>query len=139
MSESGRRSTEVDAYIASQPPETRRALEELRSCIWEAAPEAAELMNYNIPAFALVDGGKRDQQIMIAGYAQHVGLYPNPDVIDAFRDRLEDYKFANRGLQVRQGLDPVSAEQADPQGVGRRNGEAQAFPVEEVSDPITTG
>ncbi|HRF60481.1 MAG TPA: DUF1801 domain-containing protein [Fimbriimonadaceae bacterium] len=89
----------MDAYIASQPPETRRALEELRSCIWEAAPEAAELMNYNIPAFALVDGGKRDQQIMIAGYAQHVGLYPNPDVIDAFRDRLEDYKFAKGSIQ----------------------------------------
>jgi uncharacterized protein YdhG (YjbR/CyaY superfamily) len=99
MSKSGKRSQEVDAYIASQPPGTQRALEELRSCIWKAAPGAVELMNYNIPAFALVDGGKRDKQIMIAGYAQHVGLYPSPDVIDAFRDQIAGYKFAKGSIQ----------------------------------------
>lgn len=63
------RSKEVDAYLCAQPPETRRALEELRSYIWLAAPNASELLNYSIPAYALADGGKRDQQIMIAGYA----------------------------------------------------------------------
>jgi uncharacterized protein YdhG (YjbR/CyaY superfamily) len=93
------RSKEVDAYIATQPPETQRALEELRSCIWKAAPGVSELMNYNIPAFALVAGGKRDQQIMIAGYAQHVGFYPGPDVIDAFVDQLAVYKFAKGSIQ----------------------------------------
>ncbi|HMQ05048.1 MAG TPA: DUF1801 domain-containing protein [Pyrinomonadaceae bacterium] len=94
-----RRSKEVDAYIASQPLEARRALEELRSCVWEAAPDVSELMNYNIPAFALVEGGKRDMQIMIAGYPRHVGLYPSPDVISAFADRLAEYKFAKGSVQ----------------------------------------
>lgn len=93
------KSQEVDAYIAMKPPETRRALEELRSCIWEAAPEVAELMNYNIPAFALAKGGKRDKQIMIAGYPHHVGFYPHPDVIAAFVDRLAGYKFAKGSVQ----------------------------------------
>jgi len=98
-SNSSNRSKEVDAYIAIQPSETQGALEELRSCIWKAAPGVSELMNYNIPAFALVDGGKRDKQIMIAGYAQHVGFYPGPDVIDAFRDQLAGYKFAKGSIQ----------------------------------------
>jgi uncharacterized protein YdhG (YjbR/CyaY superfamily) len=89
----------VDAYIATQPPEAQRALEELRSCIWKAAPGVAELMNYNIPAFALVHGGKRDKQIMIAGYPQHVGFYPSPDVIDAFADQLAAYKVAKGSIQ----------------------------------------
>lgn len=89
----------VDAYIAAQPPATRRGLEELRSCIWKAAPDVCEMMNYNIPAFALVKGGKRDKQIMIAGYAQHVGFYPGPDVIDAFADQLGAYKFAKGSIQ----------------------------------------
>lgn len=93
------RSRDVDQYISAQPPDSRRALEELRSCIWQAAPHVTELMNYNIPAFALVAGGKRDQQIMIAGYPKHVGFYPHPDVIEAFSDRLKDYKSAKGSVQ----------------------------------------
>ena len=93
------RSKEVDTYIATQPPETQRALEELRSCIHQAAPGVSELMNYNIPAFALVKGGKRDKQIMIAGYPKHVGFYPHPDTIDAFADKLAAHKFAKGSIQ----------------------------------------
>lgn len=93
------RSKEVDTYIATQPPETQRALEELRSCIHQAAPGVSELMNYNIPAFALVKGGKRDKQIMIAGYPKHVGFYPHPDTIDAFADKLAAFKFAKGSIQ----------------------------------------
>lgn len=95
------RSKKVDAYISTQPPETQRALEELRSYIWQAAPQVSELMNYNIPAFALVEGGKRDQQIMIAGYPRHVGFYPHPVVIEAFADQLTEYKFAKGSIQFR--------------------------------------
>lgn len=94
-----KRSTEVDAYIANQPPETQQALEELRAYIWQAAPGVTELMNYNIPAFALVEGGKRDQQIMIAGYAKHVGFYPHPAVIEAFAEQLAGYKTAKGSVQ----------------------------------------
>jgi uncharacterized protein YdhG (YjbR/CyaY superfamily) len=99
MGKAVNRSKEVDAYIAAQPAETQRVLEELRSCIWKAAPGVSELMNYNIPAFALVEGGRRDKQIMIAGYAKHVGFYPTPDVIDAFADQLAAYKFAKGSVQ----------------------------------------
>jgi uncharacterized protein YdhG (YjbR/CyaY superfamily) len=95
----GNRSPEVDAYIAAQPPETKRALEELRSCIRQAAPGVSELMNYNIPAFALVRGGKRDKQIMIAGYPKHVGFYPHPDTIEAFADQLAAYRFAKGSIR----------------------------------------
>jgi len=99
MTNEAGRSREVDAYIATQPLETQRALEELRSCVWEAAPGVSELLNYNIPAFALTKGGKRDRQIMIAGYPRHVGFYPHPDVIDAFAERLAPYKFAKGSVQ----------------------------------------
>jgi len=93
------KSKEVDAYISAQPPGTQRALEELRSYIWQAAPDLSELMNYNIPAFALVKGGTRDQQVMIAGYPKHVGFYPHPDVIEAFAEQLAEYKFAKGSVQ----------------------------------------
>ena len=93
------RSTDMDTYISNQPPETQSALEELRSCIWQAVPGVTELINYNIPAFALVKDGKRDKQIMIAGYLKHVGFYPHPDVIDVFAQRLAAYKFAKGSIQ----------------------------------------
>lgn len=99
MCNNASRSKEVDTYIASQPPETKRALAELRAYIHQAAPRVAELMNYSIPAFALVEGGKRDKQIMIAGYPKHVGFYPHPDTIQAFADRLAAYTFAKGSIQ----------------------------------------
>ncbi|MBI5142847.1 MAG: DUF1801 domain-containing protein [Nitrospirae bacterium] len=99
MSEQGKKSKEVDEYISNLPPGTRKALEELRLCIWHAAPNVSELMNYKIPAFALVKGGKRDQQIMIAGFSKHIGFYPSPSVIEAFSDRLAEYKFAKGSIQ----------------------------------------
>jgi len=99
MGNKAERSKEVDSYIATQPLEAQSALEELRWCIHQAAPGVSELMNYNIPAFALVKGGKRDKQIMIAGYPKHVGFYPHPDTIDAFSDKLAAYKFAKGSIQ----------------------------------------
>jgi uncharacterized protein YdhG (YjbR/CyaY superfamily) len=102
-------SPEVDAYLAGQPDKTRRALDQLRALIREAAPGVTELMNYRIPAFALVPGGKRDAQIMIAGYAGHVGFYPSPEVIESFAGRLADYKFSKGAIQF--PLDrPIPAE-----------------------------
>ena len=57
------------------------------------------MMNYNIPAFALIEGGKRDQQIMIAGYKKHLGFYPHPSAIENFLDELKVYKVGKGSVQ----------------------------------------
>lgn len=36
---------------------------------------------------------------MIAGYAKHVGLYPHPDIIEAFAEELAAYKSAKGSVQ----------------------------------------
>lgn len=89
----------VEEYFNAQPEKTRTVLTELRQCILDAAPDAVELINYNIPAYALVKGGKRDQQIMIAGYKNHVGLYPHPAVMEKFDGELEGYKKGKGSVQ----------------------------------------
>lgn len=99
MSGQGKKSTEVDEYISSFPLTTQQRLEELRLCIWQAAPNVSELMNYKMPAFALTKGGKRDQQIMIAGFSKHVGFYSSAIVIDAYSDRIAGYKFSKGSIQ----------------------------------------
>jgi uncharacterized protein YdhG (YjbR/CyaY superfamily) len=65
----------------------------------EAAPDAEQLFNYDIPAFTLVKGGKREEQIMIAGYAKHVGFYPHPLTIEHFEGELAEYKHAKGSVQ----------------------------------------
>ncbi len=89
----------MDGYILNQSGEVRKALEELRSLILRAAPDAVQTFNYAIPAFALVPGGKRDQQIMMAGFKKHVGLYPHPDVIEHFSEELRPYKSGKGSVQ----------------------------------------
>lgn len=89
----------VEDYIESQPEDTKIALVALRSCILEAAPDATEMFNYGIPAFALVPGGTREQQIMIAGYKKHVGLYPHPTVMEHFDKELAAYKKGKGSVQ----------------------------------------
>lgn len=88
-----------EEYLKDQPEQTKVYLKQLREYILEAAPDADEKINYNIPAFSLIKGGKRDKQIMIAGYKKHVGFYPTPDVMDAFWDKLEGYKKAKGSVQ----------------------------------------
>ena len=56
-------------------------------------------MNYNIPAFSLVKGGKRDQQIMMAAYAKFVGFYPFPSTMEKFSDELKGYKQGKGSVQ----------------------------------------
>ena len=86
-------------YFDSQPEQTKKALLELKECVLEVEPNAAELMNYNIPAYALIENGKRDQQIMIAGYKKHVGLYPHPTTMEKFEPELKDYKRGKGSVQ----------------------------------------
>lgn len=89
----------IDDYIASQPPEVGKVLQELRELVLEAAPDALEVINYKVPSFTLVPEGKRDQQIMMAGYSKFVGFYPFPDTLEKFAEDLKTYKQGKGSVQ----------------------------------------
>lgn len=89
----------VDEYICSQPEEQAALLNDLRDAILEAVPDAEEKFNYGVPAFALVENGKRDEQIMIAGFKNHVGIYPHPTVIEKFENELSSYTKGKGSIQ----------------------------------------
>lgn len=89
----------VDEYIDDQPEQTKAALLAMRECILKAAPDAEQIFNYDIPAFTLVSGGKREEQVMMAGYAKHVGFYPHPLTIEQFEGELVAYKHAKGSVQ----------------------------------------
>ena len=89
----------VEDYFNAQPENVKNALLRIKRCILKVVPEAKELLNYNIPAFALIEDGKREQQIMIAGYKNHVGLYPHPTTIEKFEEELKYYKKGKGSVQ----------------------------------------
>ncbi len=89
----------AEEYFKSQPENTRKVLLELKECILKAAPNATELLNYNIPAYAIIEDGTRVEQIMIAGYKKHVGLYPHPTTMEKFDSELSEYKRAKGSVQ----------------------------------------
>lgn len=89
----------VNEYIESQPEDTRKTLLALRAIILKTVPDATELFNYDIPAYALVKGGKRDKQIMIAGYKTFAGFYTGTGILEHFAEELASYKVGKASVQ----------------------------------------
>jgi uncharacterized protein YdhG (YjbR/CyaY superfamily) len=85
----------IDEYIQESPPETREALEELRALIKAAAPDATETISYAIPTFDL--NGRH--LVHFAAFKRHIGFYPIPSAIEAFREELEPYKSGKGSAQ----------------------------------------
>ena len=85
----------IDDYIAGFPPETQKALKEMRALIHATAPEATETISYAIPTFDL--NGRH--LVHFAGYARHIGFYPIPTGIEAFKEELSRYKQGKGSVQ----------------------------------------
>jgi uncharacterized protein YdhG (YjbR/CyaY superfamily) len=85
----------IDEYIAQFPPETQAVLNEVRTLIATTAPEATETISYAIPTFDL--NGKH--LVHFAGFTKHVGFYPVPSGMEAFKDDLAAYKQGKGSVQ----------------------------------------
>ncbi len=85
----------VDEYIAAQPEKARALLQAMRSLIKNAAPQAAELISYNMPAFKT---GR--MLVYYAAHKAHIGFYPASVVaMNAFAPELADYKTSKGAIQ----------------------------------------
>jgi uncharacterized protein YdhG (YjbR/CyaY superfamily) len=86
--------TSIDDYIAGFPEDIQKYLEEIRTTIKKAAPEAQETINYAIPTFTLYGN-----LVHFAAFKNHIGFYPAPSGIEAFRKELSMYKGAKGSVQ----------------------------------------
>jgi uncharacterized protein YdhG (YjbR/CyaY superfamily) len=84
----GKKPETIDAYIALFPREVQDRLERLRRVIQQAAPNAEEAIRYQMPTFRLA--GKN--LVHFAAFAHHIGFYPIPSGITAFKKELSVYK-----------------------------------------------
>ena len=83
-----------DEYVALFPPNVQAILREVRRVIKEAAPEAVEKISYRIPTFCL-----NGNLVHFAAHTNHIGFYPTPSGIVAFKDELYSYKWAKGSVQ----------------------------------------
>ena len=90
--------TSVEDYLAALPEEPRAALEKLRETIKAAAPEATELISYQMPAFK--DHGRL--LVSYAAFKNHCSLFPmSMKVIEAHREELEPYHTGTGTIRFR--------------------------------------
>jgi uncharacterized protein YdhG (YjbR/CyaY superfamily) len=82
----------VDEYIASFPPDVRKALKQVRQAILDAAPEAEEKIAYGMAAYRF-----HGTLTYFGGWAKHVGLYALP--FDAFAKELARYETSKGTVQ----------------------------------------
>ncbi len=85
---------DVDNYIAGFPIEIQKLLEEMRQTIRKAAPDAEEKIGYGIPTFTL-----NGNLVHYAAFKNHIGFYPAPRGLEAFKEELSGYKGAKGSVQ----------------------------------------
>ncbi|MDX2174202.1 MAG: DUF1801 domain-containing protein [Bacteroidota bacterium] len=88
----------VDDYISSFPEDVQQILQKIRTTIKEAAPDAEELISYQMPAYKY-----NGMLVYFAAYKQHIGFYPTASGIAKFKTELSKYKGAKGSVQFTLG------------------------------------
>jgi uncharacterized protein YdhG (YjbR/CyaY superfamily) len=95
MEKSVKKINTVEEYIALSPKEMQANLKKLRRVIREAAPEAQEIISYNMPAYKIYG------RILLyfAAHKEHIGLYAMPSANIEFKKELKGYETSKGGIR----------------------------------------
>lgn len=94
MEESAIKIETIDAYISRYDEDIQAILQELRKLIKEEAPDATETISYQMPTFYL-----NGNLVHFAVQKNHIGFYPAPSGVEAFKEELTDYKTSKGAIQ----------------------------------------
>ena len=92
--ETGIKFKTVDEYFSSFPESIRDILELMRTTIKQEAPNAQEVISYNMPAFKA-----HGVLVYYAAHQGHIGFYPTSSPIEVFKSELSAYKFSKGAIQ----------------------------------------
>jgi len=84
----------IDEYIAAFPRDVQEILKQIRAAVKKVAPDAEETIKYQIPTFVL-----NGNLLHFAAFKNHIGFYPTPSGIEAFKHELAAYKGAKGSVQ----------------------------------------
>ena len=84
----------IDEYIAGFPEDVQAILQKIRQTIRETVPNAEEAISYQMPTFKL-----KGNLVHFAAFKNHIGFYPVPSGIEAFKDELSVYVQGKGSVQ----------------------------------------
>lgn len=84
----------IDEYILQFPLEVQEILIKIRETIGLTATLAEEKISYQMPTFYLYGN-----LVHFAAYKNHIGFYPTPSAIEAFKNELSGYKWSKGAIQ----------------------------------------
>ncbi len=85
----------IDHYIAAQPAEARRPLEEVRAVVRRIVPEAEEKISYQMPTMTL-DGRRL---VYFAAWKHHLAVYAIPPLGGDLEEEIAPYRAAKDTLR----------------------------------------
>jgi len=87
--------TSIDEYIADFPEEIQSLLNQVRSIVKQAAPDAEESIGYGMPAYKT--HGR--PLVYFAAFKNHIGFYATPTGHAEFAKELSKYKQGKGSVQ----------------------------------------
>ncbi|MDR2606620.1 MAG: DUF1801 domain-containing protein [Oscillospiraceae bacterium] len=84
----------VDEYIEAQTSEIQPVLRTVRAKIRAVLPEAEEKISWSMPTYR-----KGQNLVHFAAQKKHLGIYPGAEAVEAFADRLTEYKTSKGAIQ----------------------------------------
>jgi uncharacterized protein YdhG (YjbR/CyaY superfamily) len=84
----------VAEYIQAAPKEAQKKLKEMRQTIRDAAPDAEEGLKWGMPSFT-----QKRILVTYAAFKNHIGFYPTPSTLAAFKKDITKFKNASGSIQ----------------------------------------
>ena len=85
----------IDEYIKQFPANVQAILQQIKTTVQQAAPDATEAVKYGIPTFIL----HQKNLVHFGAFKNHIGFYPTPVGIEEFKEELMPYKTAKGSVQ----------------------------------------
>ncbi len=88
--------TVIETYIEEQPEDVQIILKNIRAMILKEFPEVEERFSWNMPQIYY-----KGNVVWFANFKAHIGVYPEPEAIVEFAERLSGYKTTKGAIQFK--------------------------------------
>ena len=78
----------IDDYLSRSPEEARLSMQMMRTEINRIVPDVEETISWGMPSFR-----KNGILVQLACHKKHIGFYPGPSAIEAFKEDLSAFNI----------------------------------------------
>ncbi len=94
----GEKPKTIEEYIMRQDEEKQAELFLIRQTLQQALPEAEERISWSMPTY-----WKDHNIVHFAASKKHIGFYPGPEAVEAFKEELKNYSVDKGTIRIPYG------------------------------------